>query len=183
MKYIPILFSTPMVSAILDGRKTMTRRKTKLQPGDVLWVRETFANNDDNTVGWFYKADYPNLKIPKWKPGIHMPKEACRIFLKVTGVKVERLQDISPMDAVNEGVEYYDIDHYALKGGELIADFKNYTWVDDQNYEDYHFPTFTNSIDSFRSLWQSINGVESWNENPWVWCISFERIEKPENFI
>lgn len=90
-----------------------------------------------------YKADYPNLKIPKWKPGIHMPKEACRIFLKVTEVKVESLQDISQEDAKAEGV---------LR------------------------------VDLFRDLWKSINGPESWESNPWVWVISFERIKKPENF-
>jgi hypothetical protein len=111
-----------------------------------------------------------------------MPKSACRTFLKIKGIKVERLNDISPGDACDEGVEYWNVDWGELEGGELIADYKNYTWKDDERYPDYNFPTFANPVDSFRTLWQSINGHESYNENPWVWCLTFERIEKPENF-
>lgn len=197
MKHIPILFSTPMVQAILDGRKTMTRRVIKPQPdedglakflptrqwhdtdarvykcpygkpGDILWVRETFANlNADfptNPKCYVYKADdlQGNSYGPvTWKPSIHIPKEACRLFLKVTDVRVERLQEISEDDAKAEGIEkmsgYYR--DYLNRGGNL--------------------PPYA----SFQSLWQSINGPESWDANPWVWVIQFERIQKPENFI
>ena len=127
----PILFNTEMVRAILDGRKTVTRRALKpqppatsivykadrkyfawkfwadssdghiinptYQPGDILWVRETWCCNN---FGWHYKADWPTDNCPdmsaddKWRPSIHMPREAARIFLRVTDVRIERLQKI-----------------------------------------------------------------------------------------
>jgi hypothetical protein len=184
MKQRPILFSTPMVQAIMDGRKTMTRRiaKDKMlqdnknefydeefllltmkqcpfgQVGDVLWVRETFCSFPNSKT--LYKA---NGCIPvepyKWKPSIFMPKDACRIFLKITNTRVERLMDISREDARAEGVE-------RING----AQFKNY--VDGTS-------TY-NERTSFYSLWESINGKDSVSLNPFVWVIEFERIEKPE---
>lgn len=223
MKQIPILFSTPMVQAILKGRKTQTRRVMKPQPdengvsympnaplyweetyreewkpwkwdteqgesfskfcpygqpGDILWVRESCARGLFDE--FYYKADGANYV--KWKPSIHMPKAACRIFLKIKSIRVERLQDISPGDAMDEGLEYCNVDMDAFEGGEFVADYKNYTWRDDESYEDYFFPSFANPIDSFRTLWQSINGTESWNANPWVWVVTFKRCEKPESF-
>ena len=145
----PILFSTPMVQAILSGSKTLTRRVMKPQPlfytgrkyivpddapkkwhdcddifaaglcpygrtGDVLWVRETWCmewvDPDGFTGKYLYKADGIEVihvddpeKSP-WRPSIHMPREAARIFLKVKSVSVGRLQDISEEDAVAEGV-------------------------------------------------------------------------------
>ena len=201
MKHIPILFSTPMVQAILEGRKTMTRRKVKLQPGegeyyqlmedgefayisvggmsgpykcpygqpgDILWVRETWQhtknlgiNPEDENSGYIYKCSENgqewanNTENWVWKPSLFMKKEACRIFLKVTGVKVERLQDISTLDAIKEGVNPCT----------LNSQTGNYSF-------EY----------GFQKIWKEINGQKSWNDNPWVWCISFERIEKPENF-
>ena len=116
-------------------------------------------------------------------PGIHMPKVACRLFLKIKAIRVERLQDITPSDAVDEGIEYWNIDKDAFEGGELVADFKNYTWKDKPNDDFYNFPSFGSCIESFKSLWQSINGEDGWDENPWVWVIEFERVEKPENFL
>ncbi|HNW91201.1 MAG TPA: hypothetical protein PKN48_16195 [Bacteroidales bacterium] len=168
----PILFSTPMVQAILEGRKTMTRRISKItpldvanenllddilpipieqrcpygQPGDILWVRESFFNHFSDLYS--YKAD--NTKgNKKWKPSIHMPKAACRIFLRITDIRVERLKNITEEDANNEGV-FLDM--------------------------------WDNKVTAFSNLWKKINGHDSWSANPWVWVISFERCEKPENF-
>lgn len=120
---------------------------------------------------------------PAWHKRLarFMPYSACRLFLRITDVRVERLQEITPGDAVDEGIEYWNVDQEAFEGGEFVADYNNYTWRDDPEYEDYHFPSFANSIDSFRTLWQSINGPDSWQANPWVWVIKFEKIEKPVN--
>ena len=193
MKQRPILFSTEMVQAILAGRKTQTRRVVKPQPiewlehvsgdlfcdkhtsgilpksfkcpygkkGDVLWAREAFCYNDDDGYSseFSYKADHPTAK--GWKPSIHMPKDAARIWLRIKDVRVERLQSVSMRDAMHEGIE--SIDHG--------AHWKNYM---KDEISSYVFPRH-----SFESLWQSINGLESWNANPWVWVIEFERIEKP----
>lgn len=185
MKFIQILFSTPMVQAILAGKKTMTRRIIKDeqiiaclnagfaksdwicpygQPGDVLWVRESFIDaNDYPCHNWHenpeennrydFKADCPDAqqKNIKWRPSIHMPKAACRSFLKVKSIKVERLQDISGNDAVAEGCS--------------------------------GLPDNGIAQSNFQKLWLMINGDESWFDNPWIWVIEFKHIEKPENFI
>ena len=177
----PILFSTPMVQAILAGRKTMTRRVIKLpvglgghvvgesgnsnnplgfmyaggilrpkyRPGDILWVRETWmpcASIDSfltDTNLYAYKADCVDGDTPgKWRPSIYMPKDAARLFLRMTGVRVERVQDISEADADAEGV-----------GG----------------------------VDNFIKLWDTINtksGLYKWKNNPFVWTICFERVGK-----
>ncbi len=237
MKEIPILFSTDMVKAILQGRKTQTRRILNPQPeirvmggkpmkaltaftgednpaawtwkgtrwipwpkflvdhfcrygkvGDILWVRETFGRNYFNNDCIIYKAgpfpehyspdfrdnDKKFLKDNRWKPAIHMPKENARIWLKNIGVRVEQLQNITPNDACEEGINYWNIDADAFEGGELQADFENYTWRDDPDYEDYHSPTFASCIESYRTLWEKINGQGSWNANPWVWVVEFE---------
>lgn len=209
----PILFNTSMVQAILDGRKTVTRRLIKPQPeadqiyplgccvdgdkrdigkfgfgssecggrilyvrppykaGDVLYVRETYCPNYfcEYIAGTrsgemrgnrnAYKTDYHKEVVgdivpePKWKPSIHMPKEAARIFLRVTSVRVEHLQEITPDQATREGIK-------------LI------------------FPPF--QIDEFIDIWNLTikkPDVErySWIANPWVWVIEFERCEKPED--
>lgn len=200
----PILFSTEMVQAILDGRKTQTRRVCKPQPeigllrgdldyqwydtdwecaihtgdgfepkyekGDILWIRETFVDVGEkadqyfNGVRFHYKANEDFVGCWPWKPSIHMPKAAARIFLKVTDVRVERLQDISQEDAEAEGVK---IDDDGLSCWNYL---KN-------NWDDFA------PEDSFESLWQKINGkTYPWEANPWVWVYTFERIEKPENF-
>lgn len=209
-KLKPILFSTEMVQAILEGRKTMTRRIIKPQPKDgytpkiykgndqllhlesrkspieleyiewnviqkdtILWVRETYSpghiENGSNT-GWQYKADNKGQNI-KWKPSLFMPKEAARIFLKVTKIRVERLHDITEEDAIAEGV---------LQDVKLpIADFKI-----KMLYRDYTKATAgcADARSSFMTLWKAINGEASWKENPYVWVIEFERFDKPENF-
>lgn len=198
----PILFSTPMVKAILDGRKTQTRRivkdknlqenkneykeeefllatiKSKINKDDILWARETFAfapldleskKHYPELSDYIYKATFNSTTI-KWKPSIFMPKSACRIFLKVTNVRVERLQNISEQDAIAEGITEYAYGYWrnyesSFSGG------RPKTGVD------YRKP-----IESFRSLWQSINGKESWKGNPWVWVYDFELIERPLGF-
>lgn len=189
MKEIPILFSTDMVRALLAGRKTMTRRIVKMYatsdnnplrqnatwlqenktcpygvPGDVLWVRESFCPGYFDGGKNAYKADWNAIAAeyvnkPKWKPSIHMPKEVCRLFLKVKFVRVERLQDISTKDCIEEG----------------ILNETNHPY----GFKIYGTKTTGGTGASFKSFWNSINGQHSWDENPWVWVIEFERIAKP----
>ena len=234
MAYKPILFRTPMVKAILDNRKTMTRRVVKkkysntdlemktdkygtrlierqndapppepvtfpdgrkgtrwslvairdvpspYQRGDILWVRETWqqlapwtdngCELDWDKMQYYYAADgnqgiemtddngFP-LESFRWRPSIHMPKAAARIFLRVTGVKAERLQGITPEDAHKEGIAFRPFN----------GNFPHYrNWL----------------IKDFRELWDSINAKRGygWDANPWVWVYTFERIAKPEGW-
>ena len=199
MRIKPILFNTEMVRALLDGRKTVTRRvvkfnkgqnpawtgyipdgdvlygsnnipaaKSPFRKGDVLWVRETFrVDYLSNIVGSGrvrYKADgsYADIHFsadrydmmrraqrkPGWRPNENMPREAARIFLRVTGVRVERLKDITATQAMDEG--------------------------------------FTDWNDFVR-LWNktikpSDRDHYGWNANPWVWVIEFFRCEKPKEW-
>jgi hypothetical protein len=214
MRERPIIFNADMVRAVLDGRKTQTRRIMTPQPaddiqlhkfpnksllgwlsslehkhgsftahicpfgqlGDRLWVREAFQGPlvsedlfDD------YRAYPDRFETPEyceyaadggprpeycdlddnlrhgWRPSIHMPRWASRITLEITGVRVERLQDISQSDAKSEGC------WYGRGGGE---------------------PDFAvNPSDHFSTLWASIYGADSWRANPWVWVIEFKRVE------
>lgn len=167
MKSTPILFSGPMVRAILEGRKTQTRRIIKPQPscdqvnecifrcpygapGDRLWVRETWARElwsagMDISSRLFYAADgHENIPI-RWRPSIHMRRSDSRITLEIVSVRVERLNDITHWDAKAEGVEC----------------LPNYTAA---------------PVDDFRELWDSINGRGSWDSNPWVWRIEFKKL-------
>jgi hypothetical protein len=137
------------------------------QPGDILWVRETFM---PLTQGYGYKADdmIRTGKNPKtgeyyvprlrWKPTIHMPKLAARIWLEVTDIRVERLQDITEQDAIAEGIERV--------GDQVKGGFKDYM--------SFGPSPWMHATNSYFSLWQSINGIESLAENPWVWVISFK---------
>jgi hypothetical protein len=250
MKFKPILFSPPMVQAIIDERKSMTRRlavsrsaemtallvnlgagcdmqrsteelirvHAPYQKGDCLWVREehyvygewatylkkkTPTGKDKTRFMARPDAAHPSMFFPgsQYDGGItvrsntykrlgyykrlgrFMPASYARIFLEVTDVRVERLQDITPADACDEGVEFWNVDAEAFEGGELIADYKNYTWRDDESYEDYHFPHFANPVDSFRTLFESLHGHGAWTDNSYVWPISFKRIDKPANFL
>lgn len=191
MKEQPILFSADMVRAILDGRKTMTRRVIKPQPPDDcvwdeesglfavpesalglirhcpyevgmnLWVRETLAELDDQYGGtsYAYKADASYVephkswdKLPKHIiPSIFMPRWASRITLDITGVRVERVQDITVEDARSEGVE------------PLGSEGDSRRWRA-----------------SFHELWDSLNAKRGygWTTNPWVWVITFERTNR-----
>lgn len=199
----PILFNTEMVRAILEGRKSCTRRLVKpqpdekhtyplgfvtdstekkkagcfgfgideyggsiqyakppYQPGDILYVRETWCGLPVNEAGhmrghtiYYYKADgelRPKGWRGTWHPSIHMPKEAARIWLKVTDVRVERLQNMTDDDAEAEGCFDY-----------------------------------TSTALGFFDVWDSTIKKSDldrygWNANPWVWVIKFERCEKPE---
>jgi len=146
------------------------------KPGDIIWARESWRKSlapDGQTSAYYFKADDPTLNA-KWKPSIHMPKVAARIWERVTEVRVERLQDISPGDACDEGIEYDNIDAEALEGGELVADFTNYMWRNDPDHESYWFPHFASCVDSYLSLWDSINGEGAHKLNPWVWVIKTE---------
>lgn len=194
MRERPILFSGPMVRAIIDGRKTVTRRIAKPvkhpdlgniytpgalvlenepqhvidracpygQPGDRLWVRETFAVYGDKKMHVIhYRADRPyhvGQKGMGYKPSIHMPRWACRILLEITAVRVERLQDISEEQAEAEGVKGEPCDH----ARQACADIG--CWGD-------------TAKGAFGFLWESLNGSGSWAANPWVWVVEFKRVE------
>lgn len=138
------------------------------QPGDVLWVRETSFYDVDNDEHR-YAADMCKSDIDFfkgfWKPSIHMPKEAARIWLEITNVRVERLQYISEEDAKAEGIEPCH-----------THGWRNYT----SNIEMDCFLGNHGKTSSFRSLWHSINGEQSWNNNPWVWAVEFKQINKPK---
>ena len=201
----PILFSAPMVRAIMAGTKTQTRRLVKPQPsaellsdyaeiratrgsdrtdaqmlsdclpcpygtpGTRLWVRETWMpdaprNGEWNDTAFYgcgmsplsdipecyrkpwhclYRATWDGCELVGWKPSIHMPRWASRITLEVTGVRVERLQDISTRDCWAEGIPSSpDVD----------------------------------PVHEYQELWESINGHGSWQANPWVWVVEFRRV-------
>lgn len=106
---------------------------------------------------------------PKWKPSLFMPKAACRIFLEVTDVKVERLQDINSEDAKAEGAN----DWMKVDDMKMMAGLGN--WLIPSPFSGHQF--------GFLSIWCKINGCQSWLDNPWVWVVTFKKIEKPENFI
>lgn len=195
----PILFSTPMVEAILDGRKTQTRRIFKVNKtpithqqetvfwdvemgeavynsmggqswwncpygniGDILWVRETWQETtwlhpSNEEYGYIYKASEngrewaANDESWTWKPSLFMPKSACRLFLEITDIRIERLQEISANDIKSEGVSY-TIDYYP------------------------------NLLDLWENLWIKINGQKSWDENPFVWVVNFKVVDCPYGF-
>ncbi|WP_072166374.1 hypothetical protein [Erwinia sp. Leaf53] len=218
-----IIFNAEMVRAILDGRKTQTRRIVKGQrtgevwsvkpagvkkhnrhthdwwlptgslpysalpacpfgqPGDRLWVRETwsedFANYYPNDRVWYAANDdrrrdieivdgvrgiyspESDVHVPfRWRPSIHMPRWASRITLEITGVRVERLYSISEPDAVSEGLSPIRWYSHPTEGvvrdtGGMVATIR------------------------FKELWSSIYGVDSWQANPWVWVVEFKRVE------
>ncbi len=163
----------------------------KYNVGDLLWVRETWADvtsaftdtnkleniafKSDNTVWICYdKLHYLELLgdsgiyVKKWKPSIYMPKDAARIWLRITDIRVERLQDISEQSAAAEGIEI-------VNNG---TKYKCYRKKSNHMYE--------SAVTSFYSLWESINGKDSWDANPWVWVVSFDVISttgKPKEEI
>jgi hypothetical protein len=167
-KLIPILFSTPMVRALLEGRKTQTRRiNFKCEVGDVLWVRETWAPDCEwNENPYRYKADYFGNTVTKWKPNIFMPRLACRLFLHVKDMRRERLQDISEADAYAEGIIFKKVE--STSNREI--------WH--QNYIGQCLDNI-GAIESYRTLWDSINAKRgySWESNPMVDVIELKRIE------
>ncbi len=244
-KVLPILFNTDMVRAILDGRKTVTRRCVKpksknacgfcvtfrksdnafmgvydyddnemmfessqtppCQPGDILYVRESYCPDyfDEGIAGCrddglrgnrnAYKADYNKdivgdvVPEPKWKPSIHMPKEAARIWLRVTDVRVERLQEITDEQAAREGIRAYTKDDKLFKYA-VTDDW----WID---YHKKHRKLFSGTFwqdmpktakEALSYLWDSTVkkpdlDCYGWEANPWVWVIEFERCGKMES--
>jgi hypothetical protein len=210
----PILFSAPMIRALLDGTKTQTRRVVKGQPtdwapigpevfsqtvidrhgdeqpgpdsygagnadgdcwircpygqpGDRLWVRESHM---DLGASVLYRADTNAeqeraLVAPgqRWRPSIHMPRWASRLTLEITGVRVERLQDISEADAVAEGVTPKWEPGCSGRLMEALGGF-----------------SFRPAASAYADLWESINGPGSWEANPWVWVVEFKRDQMPE---
>lgn len=196
----PILFNGDMVRALLDGRKTQTRRIVKTcrergmqgpvvrgkkgevatisfaataglcpygQPGDRLWVRETHGYKIRSVGGTphesiAYRATDPDAVhcygssgdevAMKWRPSIFMPRRHSRITLEIVSVRVERLQDIKPEDCIAEG----------CTGGHGSISGYGYSATEKEH---------------FRNLWESINGPESWEANPWVWVVEFKRVE------
>jgi hypothetical protein len=206
VKERPILFSGPMVKAILDGRKTQTRRVLKLptwstqdwddfEPddpsvvceatgcmpdipcpygnvGDRLWVREAHRLTDCTCKETcrtpqyvWYEADFSghdNVSLNKLRPSIHMPRWASRISLEVTGVRVERLQDISAEDIDAEGVTSCD------EWLNYLADYESMQ-SSDARLETVH--------EYWAKRWDRINGhAHPWDSNPWVWVIEFKTI-------
>ena len=181
MKEHPIIFSTDMVRAILDGKKTMTRRVIKNperyehirecdfccpygQVGDRLWVRETLVITGGRGSEYVaYKADGYELDkgiFPeKWRPSIFMPRWASRITLEITEVRVERVQEITEEDAIKEGI--------------CVVDNTEDGIYSSPNYPDIH-------RDIFMYLWDSLNTKRGygWEVNPWVWVIEFKRVIK-----
>ena len=187
MKETGLMFKAPLVRAILEGRKTQTRRIAKPvrhpdlgnvyspgalvlehepqhvinracpygQPGDRIYVRETFSQHPEwgqlafradgeefeDADGWLWE--------PKWMPSIHMPKDLARIWLEVTGVRVERLQDISEADALAEGARF-----------ELAS------------IDSVRIGATASFLSGFRNIWESTGG--DWDANPWVWAIDFK---------
>ncbi|MBE1304192.1 hypothetical protein G4W71_09185 [Clostridium botulinum] len=219
----PILFNTEMVEAILEGRKSTTRRiikkvsgldflgtssndgstfdsalfgkgnleeildseikeriKAPYLPGDILWVRETWKvqslSNMNYRAKFLYKAK-PNNKLKEtnvdgetyikllryeskngWHPSIFMPKDATRIFLKVTNVRVERLQDITEDGALKEGIEHHTLPYKSWETPQEIYG---------NDYDD-------TAVKAFKAVWDNL--YKNWNENPWVWVIEFEKV-------
>ena len=144
---------------------------SKYQIGDVLWVRETFCPPlGYGTIDhYIYKAsiDLPKKNSRhdiKWKPSIFMPKAACRIKLLVKNIRVERLRDISENDAIEEGIEKV---------------IKGYVYHDlYRNYNKNKYNERLDPISSYITLWESVNGKDSWNINPWVFVIEFENVKQ-----
>ena len=170
MKERPILFNGEMVRAILDGRKTQTRRVVKDcylmggppedyllsrcpfgQPGDRLWVRETWGHNGCLCCPIHYRATDPDPDTGnpyfRWYPSIHMMRSASRITLEITNVRVERLNEITRGEAMEEGCPFSN----------MAAGIDPRDW--------------------FSDLWESINGAGSWSFDPWVWVIEFRKVE------
>ena len=205
----PILMDTENVRALLEGRKTVTRRVVKHQPssnyelvrgmyrdgngrlcavfhssediksvypnydrGDILWVRETWAKNPFGD-GYIYPTEVPGAG-QKWKPSIHMPREAARIFLLVTDVRVEHLQEITTSQARAEGQpkcpgsiaicgKFHGCQHCEAEISNAVLWFES-VW-------NKTIPKHPNKFKRYPYYYE---------DDPWVWVINFERISKEE---
>lgn len=219
----PILFNTDMVKAILEGRKKVTRRLIKpqpktdstvtlfstfdyadisydgalklspYQPGDILYVRETWAKVKGESR-YLYKADkvdfiYKELHSSwKWKPSIHMPKEAARLFLKVKDVCAERLHD----SFICSGMPIFNIQDEGIVIPEVcencIASYDYPCCGDEDDEEGDECGELDDARYEFSKIWDSTIKPKDydkygWPANPWVWVIEFERTEKPNEWI
>lgn len=150
---------------------SIAERTCPICPGDILYVRETWKKAPN---GYFYYEDWQRddiADVAKWKPSIHMPKEAARIWLKVTDVRVERLQSITEGGAIREGAEGEKC-HHTNTGAFGCTDCMNTGWIEPPQVE-------------FMQIWNSTikeSDIDryGWGANPWVWVIEFERCKKPE---
>lgn len=141
--------------------------KLPCESGDILYVRETWKKAPN---GYYYYEDWQRndiADVTKWKPSIHMPKEAARIWLKVTDVRVERLQEITDEQAKREGIQYDECP-------------TGFTWKQETDMHN----CYTTPIGAMQALWNSTirkSDIDryGWDANPWVWVIEFERCEKP----
>lgn len=198
MKARPILFSGPMVRALLEGRKTQTRRVVKARrrdgsvypamhelvgepeivvccpygrPGDLLWVRETWGPCDG---GFCYRASERECVKPddgKWHSAIHMFRAASRLTLRITDVRVQRLRDICRDDAIAEGTDFHK-----------CPTRQTQTSIDAQAAARSigmcaHYTAEIDYVGGYQWLWESINGPGSWSANPWVWALTFDVIK------
>ena len=215
----PILFSAPMIRAILDGRKTQTRRILKMpkggyiedgiplrhvggdyfnaipcpygERGDRLWVRETWQAYDGGSFKTAFGVARTFSREPKlgdtiefkadkdlskcfinWRPSIHMPRWASRITLEVTEVRVERVQEITEEDAKAEGVRAVTKDSKVVKYCvyDQSSDTSSTAWQEMPN----------SARGAFKTLWDKLNAPRGfgWDANPWVWVVSFKRVEQ-----
>lgn len=234
IKERPILFSAPMVRAILEGRKTHTRRVVKPQPnsshwesipgyklsvskqaidqngrvsyrfyhtipqnpdpdiagdvfcqygkpGDILWVRETWAKPYVN-VPAVYRADYNGAGILKWNPSIHMPRRLSRINLEITDILIERLNNISEDDANSEGCPECPVCQVTGDCGQWgrgAIDDPLSNAAGGRPWRDCRGPCDGKTgKEWFKDLWDSINSKKyPWESNPWVWVIKFKFIQ------
>ena len=239
MKERPILFNATMVRAILEGRKTQTRRIVKVQPpgegyvlaqcvsttgprrnegryrwvkrnghelidclqtycskpyaaGDRLWVKESFRTIHDEDNLWdcieyadgqkikpnvpddvgfkfSFDCDYDNVR---WRSSRFMPRWASRITIEVTGVRVNRLQDISEDDIFHEGIQRLENHSWHATGSIPLGTYRGLDeWTDNK------FDYWVDPRDAYKALWDSINGPGAWEKNPWVWVVEFKRVE------
>lgn len=211
----PIIFAAPMVRALLDGRKSQTRRilgksgrcnifepgawadeyvldpgnaewracDTPYAPGDLLWVRESFSYADylAETVWYWADGNIAEFDCSRPKPSIHMPRWASRLTLRVTDVRVQRLQDISEEDAIAEGIYRVDPTPEDLANGCTPDDFvfrapgTRQGWGRDKADRDSE-QWGPDARFAFRLLWNHLHGEDAWTVNPWVAAISFETI-------
>lgn len=216
MKQHPIIFSAESVKAILRGHKTQTRRVINPQPklanmgllrnavyspGNLLWVKETFAEMDEFELGYKrdpfviigYKADKSVIDLStgsefntehwnwehksiKWKSPLYMPKDAARLFLKIKDVRVQKLQDISKEDIEKEGIKVpVSTDKKALI--EVTGKYAAIKYL--KIFENIKDPYEKYLRVYFASHWDKLNAKRgfSWESNPYAWVIEFERVE------
>lgn len=180
----PIIFSAPMVRALLDGRKTQTRQLISsplalTRPGDRLWVRETWCDFGTKDRGPFgFRADsldgVSRLRCDApWRPSIHMPRRASRLTLLVEAVRVQRLQDISEEDAIAEGCGDSGQLHYlaACKAFERHHGLKHGETATKVGETDPYSARWF-----FARLWAHLYGPGAWTTNPWVMAATFRPV-------